>query len=67
MKVIKSSPEGTPEEEILFAIEYPATTRIKMTLSDVVKTVAENSDQITKLQAKNVELEDIKKEMIKLI
>jgi hypothetical protein len=62
-----SSSKGTPEDQVLFVIEEPSVTRVKMRLVDVEQQIKESEHIITQHTEKLKEAKDIKKEMKKLL
>jgi len=65
MKIIRSSSEGTPQDEILFVVEYPATTRVKMRLVDVERELESIEKDSELKEERKIELKEIEKEMKK--
>lgn len=66
MKVIKNSPEGTPDDEIMFVIEYPEVSRIKMRKVDVEREIKSLTDEVKHKEDRKTELKAILSEMKKL-
>ena len=65
-KIIKSSPEGTPEEEIIYILELPATSRIKFRKIDLETEIVQIDDEIMKKENRKAEIQDILVEVNKL-
>jgi hypothetical protein len=67
MKVSQSSPDETPEKDIMFVVEYPAdVTRIKMRRIDIEREVATLQKNIEVQQARIDELLAIDAEIEKI-
>ncbi len=63
MNIKISSPKGTPTEDILFVLEYPASTRIKMRMADVDQELGKITKEKDNLNKREIELDEIKKAM----
>lgn len=66
LKITKSSPQGTPIDEILYIFESTTTSRVKFRKQDIEKELAQLDDQISKKQARKSEVQDILNEINKL-
>lgn len=67
IKIIKSSPEGTPDDEVIYVLELPTTSRIKFRKKDLEKEVLQIDTEITHKEKRKAELQDILTETNKLI
>ncbi len=67
MKVKLNSEKGTKREDTSFVIERPTVSRDKMRLGDVEGELVSIEEQTVHLATRKVELEAIKKEMVKLL
>ena len=66
LKIIQSSPVGTPEAEIIYVLELPTTSRIKFRKQDLEKEVVQIDAEVAKKTERKVEVEAILAEVNKL-
>lgn len=64
--VTLSSPENTPEEEKIYVLEYPSTSRIKVRYVDLEKEIENIDKDIVLKEARKEELNEIKSEIDKI-
>ena len=67
MKVTLNSPKETPQDDMIFVVEYPATSRVKMRLSDAENEISNLEKNILLEQERVEELKTIVKEMRKAL
>ena len=63
MKVLLNSSEDTPDEDKIFVIENPATSREKKRYGDIVKEIEYCDTQTQHIANRKIELEVIKGKM----
>lgn len=61
-----SSPQDTPEEEKIYVLELPSTSRIKFRKSDIEKEKKQLEKEITQKEERISEIGEILKEVNKL-
>lgn len=64
--ITQSSSVGTPEEEIIYVLELPTTSRIKFRKIDLEREIAQIDSEVAKKQERKVELEEYLTEINKL-
>lgn len=61
-----NSPIDTPDEEKIYVLELPTTSRIKFRIKDLEKEVVQIDTEISKKEERKLELESILTEVNKI-